>query len=270
MKNNKLSWGLVTFILMLIEYIVFNWTYEYGSDSNLINQISFAGTIVSIILAVLAIIYSFVQSEGQKNDSNRIATQISSLETVVKEIDMSKVKFVSELERLEHISKKIDSVNELLESQKTETVAVRTIVQDLYNDSFNKPNKENTNLNGLDKFLSEGRVVRLLMYTFKLIGNDSVDINDFIREKFSYPLAEVEKEGANSSQSTSFFEAKWGGATVVLLALLQNFSLLQLKNGKLTVSKELLQKVDSIIDVEKLNKDYPKEVERLSKLYSKV
>ena len=56
----------IAMILLLSQYIIFQWTYNFGSDKNLLDHISFAGTIISIILAIVAIIYSFIQAAVTK------------------------------------------------------------------------------------------------------------------------------------------------------------------------------------------------------------
>ncbi|WP_371324681.1 hypothetical protein VX159_03895 [Dechloromonas sp. ZY10] len=96
---------------MLIEYLVFDWTYRFSADKNITDHISFAGTIVGIILAVVAIFYSFIQAESQNRSSTEIATQIVSLRDVVKDIDLSKLKFSDELNRMSEIAKKLDALD---------------------------------------------------------------------------------------------------------------------------------------------------------------
>lgn len=61
LQGNEMSKKDVTFIvalLLILEYVIFDWTYRFGADKVLLDHISFAGTIISIILAVVAIIYS--------------------------------------------------------------------------------------------------------------------------------------------------------------------------------------------------------------------
>lgn len=123
MRPSTREWILIVLILMGGQYIVQNWTMGYGNDPNVLNYVSFAGTIVSIILAVLAIVYAFFQTFSQERSSNDIATQVDLLRKIVEDVRVSKNDFVEELERIDDIREKMDE-SLSLNRQSSEQVAL--------------------------------------------------------------------------------------------------------------------------------------------------
>jgi hypothetical protein len=103
------EWLLILTVIMFLEYNILAWANEFGDNLNVINQVSFAGTIVSIILAVLAIVYSYLQSFGQQRDSTNIAAQIDLLRGVVEDVRQSEAELATGLARFDDISAKVDS-----------------------------------------------------------------------------------------------------------------------------------------------------------------
>ncbi|WP_425543427.1 hypothetical protein, partial [Aeromonas salmonicida] len=65
-KLETREWIFVILITVLIQFIIQASAWLYGGNSGALGYLSFAGTAVSIILAVLAIIYSFLQSSAQE------------------------------------------------------------------------------------------------------------------------------------------------------------------------------------------------------------
>ena len=103
------EWLLIIFIVMLVQFIVQVSAWLYGSNQSALGYISFAGTIVSIILAVLAIVYSYVQSITQQNSSNTIANQVNKLIDVVERVDDSKSELNVSLDKLRGIRERLET-----------------------------------------------------------------------------------------------------------------------------------------------------------------
>ncbi|MUJ21706.1 hypothetical protein [Aliivibrio fischeri] len=100
MSNKSFStreWIFTTVILSLVQGVVWYVSFVNSSNGSALTYVSFAGTLISIILAVLAIGYTYGESQGQKNKSDNVSIQIAVLNEVVKSI-----KFESQ--SLEHIS----------------------------------------------------------------------------------------------------------------------------------------------------------------------
>lgn len=83
---NTREWILVVVLLMLLQALIHFWSTETMSSSQIVNYISFAGTIVSIILAVLAIVYSFYQNFSQQNNVESISKEVENLKRTAIEV----------------------------------------------------------------------------------------------------------------------------------------------------------------------------------------
>lgn len=83
MKNvtpfSKREWILSIVILLLIQFLVHWMSLKYGSSVSALGYVSFAGTVISILLGLIAIIYAFVQSFTQANSVVEIREQIDKL-----------------------------------------------------------------------------------------------------------------------------------------------------------------------------------------------
>ncbi len=94
---------------MIVQFIVQCIAFLYAGSGSALNYISISGTIVSIVLALLAIIYSYFQSASQVNTSASLNTQIEKLISIVDKVKESKNDFSDELKNLENIREKIES-----------------------------------------------------------------------------------------------------------------------------------------------------------------
>lgn len=92
-KNKKTlstrEWCLVIAILSLIQFFVHWVSYQFGGSPNALGYVSFAGTLVSIMLGLIAIIYSFVQSISQSTSVVEIREQVERLIVAGNEISES-------------------------------------------------------------------------------------------------------------------------------------------------------------------------------------
>lgn len=89
-KFSTREWWLLISIALLVQFIVHWLSYQYGGSSNALGYISFAGTLVSIILGLVAIIYSFVQSISQTSTVIEIREQVEKLISAGEDITKSK------------------------------------------------------------------------------------------------------------------------------------------------------------------------------------
>jgi archaellum component FlaC len=126
------EWLMVLFIFMLGQYVMTVWIRGYGNESNIVSYVSFASTIVSIILAVLAIVYTNFQNAAQQRDSNSIETQILRLQDIVTNVKDTTAKLESEVggtrtiaSHIEELTKEVSDLQSgLVELQLREKVGV--------------------------------------------------------------------------------------------------------------------------------------------------
>lgn len=78
-KLTTREWIFIIIILLLIQFFIHWVSYQFGGSSNALGYVSFAGTLVSIMLGLIAIIYSFVQSISQSTNVIEIREQVERL-----------------------------------------------------------------------------------------------------------------------------------------------------------------------------------------------
>lgn len=136
------EWIFTIAIVILIQFIVQVGALIFSNDNNVLNYISFAGTIVSIILATIAIVYSFVQTISQQSASSNISNQVDKLITVVDQIHDSKKIINSSIEHLQRASEKLDTA---IENQSNIHKEVKTISESFSNSDLFKNFQTETN-----------------------------------------------------------------------------------------------------------------------------
>ncbi|WP_281659445.1 hypothetical protein [Halobacillus sp. Cin3] len=98
-NNGKCSFpdkkDMTYWIIILVLFSIGAFTVYYGSDKDVISHIGFGGTIVSILLALIAIIYSFYQSNTYENATHKLDTSAVKIEEAT-----NKLSNVSEVEKV--------------------------------------------------------------------------------------------------------------------------------------------------------------------------
>lgn len=110
-KNRKVPVGYVLLLVALVilsQYVITGWVFDYGSNPDVVSHVSFAGTLSSIILAVLAIVYAYYQTFAQQRDSSALSAQIEVLRSTIVTSKENQSDLSGDLERLTEISEKID------------------------------------------------------------------------------------------------------------------------------------------------------------------
>lgn len=136
------EWIFVIILVILLQFLLHQYASNVMNETQVINYISFSGTIVSIILAILAIIYSFFQSITQQSNSDKIASSVESLtdvaSTVNNSVDImteqvnSLGSFVHDVQQLP--SNIVSLVSEALEKlNKEHVIDIKTIIDPLVN-----------------------------------------------------------------------------------------------------------------------------------------
>lgn len=115
MKNNNLHYRYVIFILVLALISTFSY-YFYGNE-DLVKTISFAGTLASIILSVLAIFITVLSNDSLSS----MIHKIRDLYEVIKDIpDSIKKSIISLGETIRQLQNNIEVMNGLLPELKTQ------------------------------------------------------------------------------------------------------------------------------------------------------
>jgi len=110
------EWWMLIALIISIQWIIHFCSTKAMASVEMVGYVSFAGTLVSTILAVLAIIYSFVQSTSQQTSSEIISREVHRLQNIVGDVNESTEKINSSLIRLPEIMKQLEDLHASLDA----------------------------------------------------------------------------------------------------------------------------------------------------------
>ena len=236
---SRREWLFAGALVMLIEYWIFSVSHSVSGEQAIVNYVSFASTIASILLAVIAIIYSFVQTDSQQKSGSAIALQIDHLKEVSTQLGNSKEQLEKQLDRVNLVTEKIDDLHELLggkfnnvevilsQMRKDISANLKTTVP--ANPTSIQALTSNTDL--LSAILKSTYESDLLTYALNLYAknfNSTLSWDDFLTKHYATPLA------SNTENKTDFKAYFYIG--IHLLAPLRNIGWLTFENEKLNLS----------------------------------
>jgi len=96
-KIDTKDWVYLFIISFFLQFIIYYFSFIYGGSVKALGYISFAGTLISIILAVIAIGYTYGESIKQKSSSDQLLLEISGLRDI-------KEKLAGQVDILENIA----------------------------------------------------------------------------------------------------------------------------------------------------------------------
>ncbi|MED4782700.1 hypothetical protein [Brevibacillus choshinensis] len=118
MNNAKVTKkDLYYIITILISIVIAVLTIRLGDNQNVINYFGFAGTLVSIILAIVALIYAFYQSSTYESTSSKLDSSAKKIEEATQHLE--KVNELNEVtatlkETYNLISSRVQQVQEVI------------------------------------------------------------------------------------------------------------------------------------------------------------
>jgi hypothetical protein len=126
-------WTLAAWALLLVlgQLLISEWTVHASNNEEVVNYVSFAGTLVGIILAVLAIIYAFVSSLSQKDDASGLRFEIGKLNSAIESVRLSGDRFSDQVDGLQQIRSSLDDLVTSSEASKTVLENSREMIKNL-------------------------------------------------------------------------------------------------------------------------------------------
>lgn len=123
---SRREWLMIIAILLMAEAWVLNISYAFVSDQDVINYISFASTIASLLLAIIAIIYGFYQSDGQKKSASAIEYQLESMRMVQGTINNAASDLMGNVEKIVSATGALKSISDSVEGMHPKLTALET------------------------------------------------------------------------------------------------------------------------------------------------
>ena len=115
---SRREWLMLFALVLMIEAGVLNAGYVFKTQQDVINYVSFAATIASLLLAVIAIIYGYFQSDGQQKAAAAIGGQVESMQAMQAELRNSSSGIGNQISEMAITANALQKLTESLESAK--------------------------------------------------------------------------------------------------------------------------------------------------------
>lgn len=238
-KYNMLTrdWVYLLMLSIILQFIIYFLAFVYNSSTNALGYVSFAGTLISIILAIIAIGYTYGESIRQKHNEDELIIQIRGLSEI-------KEKLGDQVDLLENIASIKQSVDEKLEASHrwiTENISKYENKDKVDNGNFGTPSVSILETN--QKYLSSTNYVFdiYVIYIYKTI--ERYPAEGFI--KFTKNLYDQFKILENNDRSAYIrFEA-----SMAVWSILKSLDLIENDTIKFNVSKFYKEKYKKIAEI---------------------
>lgn len=267
-KFTTREWIFVFIIASIVQGGVWYVSFVNADNASALTYVSFAGTLISIILAVLAIGYTYGESVAQKNKSDNVASQISSLNNVIKNVKFE----TKHLEDISKISEELSSFHSHFKSEmegtKKSVGEISKAFSDLVDsnqmlDKLKYPEKTTLDEDVLMKVLLINRtplmeICLLIIIVSKRGGSDLLNPSKTIQSTVSVYLSKLKRkykeEYERSNNRIYGIESLIYGGSSNLFSILSGLQFLYLDQDEvLCVKKDFKEYAIKLI------KDDPKE-----------
>lgn len=203
---SRREWFFVIFIIMLTQFLVQFLAFMYAGNSSALGYISISGTIVSIILALLAIIYSYYQSTSQANSSSSLNSQIDKLIGIVDKIKTDKSDFGHELDQLAEIREKIDSSLNLQKVSHAQVRELTNTIDDLRKNRLSESYQKDSEGDSFSKLVVDGdNLIHLTLILIHYASSIGVEMKNLWNE-LSEPTVQALHNNKASSELLEFYK----------------------------------------------------------------
>lgn len=198
MKNRELisKKDLFYWLIYCISISIILATNQLHQNLNIVNYIGFAGTLISIILAVVAIIYSFFQNFTYSNVNNQLVETSEKIEELINSLKDTSENYSKKNEELIiNYDNYTNSLHQMIESKFDITKNEISAISDKLENIKTLPTAEkdttlhlNLKKQDVETFLKKTSVFgKYIIYAIKQLENSKIEFNrkEFFREIFA-------------------------------------------------------------------------------------
>ncbi len=117
---------------MMIEYWLISLSHKFVDSQQVINFISFGAAISSILLAIVAIIHSFIQSDSSAKTSGMMREQAQELKTSTIELSSTSNSIASQLTAISSITNRLDDLDSTIRESAEKIASVQKSVDGIH------------------------------------------------------------------------------------------------------------------------------------------
>ncbi|WP_337219745.1 hypothetical protein [Vibrio parahaemolyticus] len=263
---SKREWWFALILVSVVQGVIWYVSFVNAGNQSALGYVSFAGTLISIILAVLAIGYTYGESIGQKNQGDSISSQIGLLSDVVRNIKYESESLTQISQISEELSKFSIKFDHEINNTKKQVHNVSKSIELLISNGFKGKgrNVEEVVETSLDKkelsdlFLSKCSPLQLVSILFVLTTKNTRfdDMTTTLEESVEHYIEEA-KHSFTGGEHYIFDGVKdiFAGSALCLSTCLEGLQMLSNRNGEIVFSDEFVLSVKSVISKEIISKE---------------
>ncbi|MCF0265966.1 hypothetical protein KW868_16080 [Acinetobacter guillouiae] len=189
-KFSTREWILSIIILLIVEAFVFWVAFQFAGNSSALGYVSFAGTLISIILAVLAIGYTYGESQQQKNSSDTLSNQISSLVKIKEKLETQ----ADALEDIKELKSKLTNFSANVDNHFNNTYSKLNIFTDQLKSSHSQSKTQSKEIqNDLNKneiydrlFIQQDFKINVISLILFILSFEETDYYEYVPVSLEY------------------------------------------------------------------------------------
>lgn len=131
-KFSRREWLFTVAVLLMAEYWLLSVSYEFAGWQEVVNFISFAAAIASILLAVIAIIYGFIQSDSNSKTTGMLREQTESLKLHTKNLSESSESITKHLGAISSVTARLDVLDDNIRASVEKMAGVERTVEGMH------------------------------------------------------------------------------------------------------------------------------------------
>ncbi|WP_457980172.1 hypothetical protein L0Y47_05630 [Ectopseudomonas composti] len=131
-KFSRREWLFAIAVLLMVECWLLSVSYEFAGWQEVVNFISFAAAIASILLAVIAIIYGFIQSDSNSKTTGMLREQTESLKLHTKNLSESSESITKHLSVISDVTARLDVLDDNIRASVEKMAGVERTVEGMH------------------------------------------------------------------------------------------------------------------------------------------
>lgn len=104
----RTDFWLIILVAQMVEYILLDWVYDYSHNREIVDAVSFGGTLLSILVGQIAIGLSLYLAYSQQRDSDTVAREVLRLQQVAELMRSSSEEMGRSLKKLDRVGDKLE------------------------------------------------------------------------------------------------------------------------------------------------------------------
>ncbi|MCP9277390.1 hypothetical protein [Bacillus wiedmannii] len=262
---------LAYWLIIIILFAVSTYTYKYSSNDDVITHWGFAGTIVSIILAIIAIVYTFFDNFTSKSSHQKLEESADRIKDITKKLDSNNL--VDSSNKIEEIGSKLEVITTKMDKQLESINNEINKMHDNTNQSFSQFNKKldshlglaNQNTNNETKgktspdsvdledlFYTYGKVTvwnNLSLISLGLLDNHNISFNMDDAHGLAETISKIINSDNNDSKLTTFsYTSMMGVSLISTIRIFKSHGFNVLDNNKLEVEPKIQKLLASFLE----------------------